>query len=118
MSGRRAIAPVCPSLLQLLSNLVVKLCCQTLLSNLDVKPLPLHIDPGFKMCLSKFNLRHYAEAERAVQMKMEDMLSKPENIREKIVQVGLNPVDPKLNPVDPQLETARLQPLSLPLDPS
>jgi hypothetical protein len=23
------------------------------------KPLPLNINPGFKMCLSKFNLRHY-----------------------------------------------------------
>jgi elongation factor Ts len=30
------------------------------------------------------------EAERAVQMKMEDMLSKPENIREKIVQGRLD----------------------------
>jgi hypothetical protein len=37
-----------------------------------------------------------------------------EKLLKKVDMVGLC----KLNPVDPRLETARLQPLSLPLDPS
>ena len=37
----------------------VELCLTHSLKAPGFKPLPLNINPGFKMCLSKFNLRHY-----------------------------------------------------------
>jgi hypothetical protein len=36
-----------------------ELCLTHSLKAPGFKPLPLNINPGFKMCLSKFNLRHY-----------------------------------------------------------
>jgi hypothetical protein len=67
-------------------------------------------------------LRRYASVRSTVpKINLDDLFTTKEEIAkevkvmlEKAMTVGLY----KLNPLDPQLETARLQPLSLPLDPS
>ncbi len=67
-------------------------------------------------------MRRYASVRSTVpKINLDDLFTTKEEIAkevkvmlEKAMTVGLY----KLNPLDPQLETARLQPLSLPLDPS